>query len=58
MKGCKKYFSLTIRTRYPVVTDQIISGVDNHFEAISIDTKFAKTSGNPIDKMLDFTFYF
>lgn len=58
MKGYKKYFSKTIRKRYPEAADQTISELDRHFEDISIDTRFAKTSGNPIDKRLDFTSYF
>ena len=58
MKGYKKYFFRTIRTRYPEAANHIISELDNHFAIISIDTKFAKTSTNPIDKRLDFTSYF
>ena len=58
MRGYKKYFSETIRTRYPKAADQIISETETHYKAISIDTKFAKTSGNPVDKRLGFTSYF
>ena len=58
MKGYEKYFIRTIRKRYPETADNLISDTDSHFETISIDTKFAKTSRNPIDRRLDFASYF
>ena len=58
MKGYKKYFAGTIRKRYPETAVNLISELDSHFETISIDTNFAKTSRNPIDRRLDFTSYF
>jgi hypothetical protein len=58
MRGFKKYFSETIRIRYPEAAGRIISETDTNYNAISIDTEFAKTSGNPIDKRLGFTSYF
>jgi len=35
MKGYKKYFFRTIRTRYPEAANHIISELDNHFAIIS-----------------------
>ena len=58
MKGYKKYFINTIRARYPGKADSLLFEIESQFETISIDTRFAKTSGNPIDRRLDFTSYF
>jgi hypothetical protein len=54
----RKYFKKVIAERYPEVSDRIIPEVENHYKIISIDTRFAATSGNPIDKRLDFCAYF
>ena len=58
MKGYRKYFASTIRRRYAATADNLISELESHFETISVDTKFSKTSRNPIDRRLDFTSYF
>jgi hypothetical protein len=54
----RKYFKNVIREKYPADSDIIIGEIDNHYKIISIDTRFAATSGNPIDKRLDFCAYF
>jgi hypothetical protein len=54
----RKYFRKVITEKYPDVSDRIIGDVENHYKIISIDTRFAATSGNPIDKRLDFCAYF
>ena len=36
----------------------MIAEVDHQFQIISVDTQFAATSHNPIDKRLDFSSYF
>lgn len=58
MNDYKKYFSQSIRSHFPNGSDKIIADTDNHYKNISIDTAFALTSRNPIDKRLDFSSYF
>jgi len=58
MNGYKKYFTRTIRERYPKTADFLLFEIDKHYHTISTDTNFSKTSGNPVDKRLDFTAYF
>ena len=58
MSSSKKYFARAIRNRYPDTADFLIPEIDHHFNTIRIDTDFSKTSGNPVDKRLDFTSYF
>ena len=58
MKGYRKYFARTIRNRYPDNADSLVAEINGQFDDISVDTKFAKTSGNPIDRRLEFTSYF
>ena len=58
MDNYKKYFIGVIKNKYPDYSDKIIAGTENHYRNISEDTNFAFTSGNPIDKRLDFSAYF
>jgi hypothetical protein len=58
MERYRKYFRDAIRIKYPLDSDNIIWNVENHYKIVSIDTRFAATSGNPIDKRLDFCAYF
>lgn len=58
MPAYKKYFIRFINERYPTEADDIIGLTDKQYEVISMDTWFAKTSKNPIDKRLDFCAYF
>lgn len=58
MKSYKKYFHKAIRNIYPDNFGEIITEIENNYKAISVDTKFAKTSNNPLDKRLDFCAYF
>ena len=58
MSTYKKYFSHFIKVYYPAEADMIVQSTDQHYEKISLDTYFAKTSKNPIDKRLDFCAYF
>ncbi|WP_247234242.1 L-2-amino-thiazoline-4-carboxylic acid hydrolase [Telluribacter sp. SYSU D00476] len=58
MNNYRKYFIRSIKDYYPGEFDQVIANTDNHYATISVDTKFASTSGNPIDKRLDFSAYF
>jgi hypothetical protein len=58
MTNYKKYFITTIKTRFPGHSDEIIARVEAHYKCISVDTAFAASSGNPIDKRLDFCAYF
>jgi hypothetical protein len=58
MDNYRKYFIQFIRQNYPDEFDNIIADIDNHYKVVSLDTAFAKTSRNPIDKRLDFSSYF
>ena len=58
MKDYRKYFLKFIREHYPTENEKIISITDDHYKTISIDTTFAQTSKNPMDKRLDFCSYF
>ncbi|HEU4858559.1 MAG TPA: L-2-amino-thiazoline-4-carboxylic acid hydrolase [Chitinophagaceae bacterium] len=58
MAKYKKYFITTIKRRFPGHADEIIAGTNDHYKVISVDTAFVASSGNPIDKRLDFCAYF
>jgi hypothetical protein len=58
MNNYRKYFNDVIREKYPSDSDILLRDVENHYKIISKDTRFAATSGNPIDKRLDFCAYF
>lgn len=58
MENYKKYFVTTIQKKFPGHTGEIIARTDAHYKVISVDTSFAASSGNPIDKRLDFCAYF
>ncbi len=58
MARYRKYFKAVIRIKYPLDSEYIIGEIENHYKIISLDTRFAATSGNPIDKRLDFCAYF
>ncbi len=58
MKAYRTYFVRAIQARYPEDSAAIISRVDAHYRDIAQDTAFAATSGNPIDRRLDFCAYF
>jgi hypothetical protein len=54
----RKYFVAGVKKNFPGIADAIIDKVDAHYKIISIDTAFAASSNNPIDKRLDFCAYF
>ena len=58
MDNYRKYFTKSIKDNYPNDFAKVIADTDKHYTNISPDTKFASTSGNPIDKRLDFSSYF
>ena len=58
MADYKRYFIATIKKEFPVHADEIITRTEAHYIAISVDTSFAASSRNPIDKRLDFCAYF
>jgi hypothetical protein len=58
MDDYKKYFAKSIKENYPGDSNKIIATVNDYFKIISIDTRFAASSTNPIDKRLDFSSYF
>jgi hypothetical protein len=58
MDNYKIYFKRFIKDNYPNDFDQILSDTEHHYNIISADTTFAKTSKNPVDRRLDFCSYF
>jgi len=58
MRYYKKYFNKAIAGHFPDRYHNLISEIENHYKEISIDTNFALTSKNPMDKRLDFCAYF
>ena len=58
MADCKRYFIATIKKEFPGHADEIITRTEAHYIAFSVDTSFAASSRNPIDKRLDFCAYF
>jgi len=58
MATYRKYFVAGAVKKFPGIADAIINKVDAHYKIISIDTAFAASSNNPIDKRLDFCAYF
>jgi hypothetical protein len=58
MANYKKHFVAGVKKNFPGKADAIIEKVDAHHKIISVDTAFAATSNNPIDKRLDFCAYF
>jgi L-2-amino-thiazoline-4-carboxylic acid hydrolase len=58
MKEYRTYFTKSIRQRFPAASEQVIARTEHHYAIIAIDTQFAATSANPIDRRLDFSAYF
>lgn len=58
MCSYKKYFIRAIKNNFPDSFSQILSETEVNYNNISIDTNFAKTSKNPLDKRLDFCAFF
>ncbi|MCE3296788.1 MAG: hypothetical protein K0R65_2502 [Crocinitomicaceae bacterium] len=58
MDNFRKYFIRSIREHYPNEADNVIADTERHYQLISKETAFAKTSVNPIDRRLDFSSYF
>src|SRR5215203_3908926 len=57
MANYRKYFVAGVKKNFPGI-DAIIYKVNAHYKIISVDTAFAASSSNPIDKRLDFCAYF
>jgi len=58
MPRYKKYFISVVKENFPNDSNSIVADIDNHYKTISTDTSFSATSGNPLDKRLDFCSYF
>jgi hypothetical protein len=58
MSSYRKYFVAGAKKNFPGKADAIIDKVNAHYKIISVDTAFARSSKNPIDKRLDFCAYF
>ncbi len=53
-----KFFKKALEKHFPQQSSVLQNEVDERFKVLSIDTRFASTSSNPIDKRLDFAAYF
>jgi len=58
MTKFKKYFAASLKANYTSNSDQLLSQLDEEFELILPDVKFAAMSSNPIDRRLTFCAYF
>lgn len=53
-----KYFQKSLEKHFPQESTALVKEVEERFKVLSIDTRFASTSSNPIDRRLDFAAYF
>jgi hypothetical protein len=53
-----KYFQKALEKRFPIESAALLKEVDDRFKLLSVDTRFASRSSNPLDKRLDFAAYF
>lgn len=58
MDDFRKYVYREIRSSYPAHFADIMAQTDRHYGAVSKDTAFALTSGNPLDRRLELSAYF
>jgi hypothetical protein len=58
VKSFRKYFTENIKNHFPDNSYGVINEIDGHYKDIAVDTNFAATSKNPIDRRLDFCAYF
>lgn len=58
MSDYKKYFVQVVEQLYPNQSSLLLNNINDRYKLIAVDTNFSKTSGNPIDKRLDFCAYF
>jgi len=54
----RKHFQKIITQKYPETASAILLETDDQYLNVSKDTGFSGSSGNPIDKRLDFAAYF
>ena len=58
MTNYRKYFEKVIKANFPKDYREILLTTNEHYKIISMDTAFALSSANPIDRRLDFSSYF
>ncbi len=58
MASYKKYFLSALQSNYSNCSEKLLIVIEKHYKELSEDTHFAASSGNPIDKRLDFCAYF
>lgn len=58
MAQFKKFFEASVRSNYASNADAILIKLDQEFQQILPDVKFAATSSNPMDRRLTFCAYF
>ncbi|MEK6152135.1 L-2-amino-thiazoline-4-carboxylic acid hydrolase [Flavobacteriaceae bacterium 3-367] len=56
--GYKKHFKRILAKQFPESHDSIIRDADKIYMQVSKDTKFSKSSSNPLDKRLEVMAYF
>lgn len=54
----KKFFKKAIEKHFPNQAAALMTENEERYQALSIDTKFASKSSNPMDKRLEFSAYF
>lgn len=58
MSDYRKYFTAAVERNYPSESAHFLRETNEYYRAIAPDIEFRLTSGNPIDKRLDFCAYF
>lgn len=58
MNAYRKYVRQALKAGFPAEADRLLATIDDQYKQIAVDTAFAATSGNPIDRRLDLTAYF
>jgi hypothetical protein len=58
MTRYKRYFKKTIKNHFPDRFTNLMMEINREYQDIAVDTRFAATSRNPLDKRLDFCAYF
>jgi hypothetical protein len=54
----KPYFRKALERYYPKYAKELLDDIDEQYNELKVDIRFAKTSSNPMDKRLDLATYF
>lgn len=58
MYDYRRYFKRVIEVNFPIEPGKLLLATDAYYKIISVDTTFALSSANPIDRRLGFSAYF